>query len=128
METKREVWNPVDYFLIVLGAQIGFGCIWRFPFLLFDNGGAAFLIPYLLLMFFAILPLLYMEMGIGQYFKKSCIEIYSSFHPKFAGTIFSVILAATIMQGFYAYLLTYCLIYIYLSLFGEFDFLYLPHD
>jgi hypothetical protein len=35
---KRESWEKSDYFLITLGGVIGFSCLWRFPYLIFENG------------------------------------------------------------------------------------------
>ena len=62
---KRETWTDLEFYLINIGAAIGLGCIWRFPFLMFDNGGAAFLIPYTIFMITMIFPLLNLKIGIG---------------------------------------------------------------
>ena len=65
IKEERETWSKLEYYLITLGSLIGFGCIWRFPYLLYENGGASFLIPYLFFMFFMSIPLVFLESGIG---------------------------------------------------------------
>lgn len=63
--TDREIWSDLDYYLINIGTGIGLGCIWRFPFLFYDNGGAAFLIPYILFLTTLVFPLINLEIGMG---------------------------------------------------------------
>ena len=120
---KREVWNKLEYYLITLGALIGFGCVWRFPYLLYENGGAIFLIPTIISLFTMVLPLMTVEIGIGQYFKKPLHKIYSDFNKKYIGNIFVVILTAFMIMSFYIYLMAYCVIFIFLSIFGDMEFL-----
>ena len=55
----------MEYFLLNIGAAIGLGCIWRFPFLFYENGGAAFLIPYTTFLIVLVIPLVTLEVGVG---------------------------------------------------------------
>ncbi len=52
--------------LAALGMAIGTGNIWRFPRILADNGGGAFLVPWLIFLFLWSIPLLITEMAIGK--------------------------------------------------------------
>lgn len=65
MVEKREKWSDLEYYLINIGAGIGLGCIWRFPFLFYENGGAAFLIPYTIFLVTLVFPLVNLEIGVG---------------------------------------------------------------
>ncbi|MDH4129057.1 MAG: sodium-dependent transporter [Spirochaetota bacterium] len=64
---KREQWKSQYGFIVAaLGSAIGLGNIWRFPYMAYDNGGGAFLIPYLIALATAGIPLLILEFGIGH--------------------------------------------------------------
>lgn len=50
----------------VLGFAAGYGSFWRFPYLVYANGGGTFLIPYFVIFFTVGLPVFYFETAIGQ--------------------------------------------------------------
>uniref|UniRef100_A0A668AW81 Transporter n=1 Tax=Myripristis murdjan TaxID=586833 RepID=A0A668AW81_9TELE len=95
METKvqnREQWrNKREYFLAVAGNVVGFGNVWRFPYLCYKNGGGLthvflcmqvhFLLPYC---FFAMLvgvPVFLLESAIGQYTQEGTITCWRKICP-----------------------------------------------
>jgi SNF family Na+-dependent transporter len=61
------------------------GNVWRFPHLAFRNGGGAFLVPYLLMVFVIGLPIFFAELVIGQYSGLGPIKAYSFLSPIFKG-------------------------------------------
>ena len=64
---KRSMWGSrMGFILAAIGSAVGLGNIWRFPYLAYENGGGAFLIPYLVALFTAGIPLLILEFGIGH--------------------------------------------------------------
>ena len=59
MEKKRAEWSSHASFIIAtVGSAVGLGNIWRFPYIMGKNGGAIFLITYLLLIAFICNPIL----------------------------------------------------------------------
>jgi solute carrier family 6 amino acid transporter-like protein 5/7/9/14 len=50
------------------------GNIWRFPFTAYENGGGAFLIPYIIVLMLIGKPMYYLEMAIGQFTSKGSVK------------------------------------------------------
>ncbi|MBM7833857.1 sodium-dependent transporter [Clostridium sardiniense] len=72
MEDKREEWgSKLGFILAAVGSAVGLGNIWRFPYVAYENGGGAFLIPYFVAIFTAGIPLLILEYGMGHKYKGS---------------------------------------------------------
>ncbi len=59
------------FILAAIGSAVGLGNIWRFPYIAYENGGGAFLVPYLVALLSAGLPLLFFDYAIGHKFKGS---------------------------------------------------------
>ena len=63
----------------------GLGNVWRFPYLCFEHGGSAFLIPYCIMLFLIGIPMFFLEITIGQYSALGPVTIYSNLSPIFSG-------------------------------------------
>lgn len=57
--------------------SVGLGNIWRFPYVAYENGGGAFLIPYLIVLAFIGRPLYFLEMILGQFSSSGCVKVWS---------------------------------------------------
>lgn len=65
--TQREGFSSRRVFIFAaIGSAVGLGNIWRFPYVAYDNGGGAFLIPYLVALLTAGLPILFFDYAIGH--------------------------------------------------------------
>lgn len=72
MKDSRESWSARSGFIIAaIGSAVGLGNIWRFPYVAYENGGGAFLIPYLIAIFAAGLPLLFLDYAVGHKYRKA---------------------------------------------------------
>ncbi|WP_022872643.1 sodium-dependent transporter [Nesterenkonia alba] len=59
------------FILVAIGSAVGLGNIWRFPYVTYENGGGAFLIPYLVALLTAGLPILLFDYAVGHKFRGS---------------------------------------------------------
>lgn len=64
----RQEWdNSCEFFLSALGYAVGLGNVWRYPYLCYENGGGVFIIPYFVCVLILGIPLVYIEMIVGQF-------------------------------------------------------------
>ncbi|CAI4232292.1 unnamed protein product [Auanema sp. JU1783] len=113
---ERETWSTkVDFLLSVVGFAVDLGNIWRFPYLCFKNGGGVFLIPYCLMVLLAGVPLFYMELSLGQYYRRGAITTWGRICPLFKGIGYCVIMIAFYTDFFYNVVLAWGLHYLYSS-------------
>ena len=122
---KREKFSSrIGFVLSCVGAAIGLGNVWMFPYKLGENGGAAFLIPY----FFFIIVLgvtgLILEMSFGRMYKQGslgAIRTVFKEKKKSGGSILSVIPTLGLMGifMFYTVVIGWVLKYFYISITGQ---------
>jgi NSS family neurotransmitter:Na+ symporter len=68
----REQWTgQVGFIVAAIGSAVGLGNIWRFPGVAYENGGGAFLVPYLVALLTAGIPILFLDYAIGHRFRGS---------------------------------------------------------
>lgn len=69
---KTELFNSRNYFIVAaIGSAVGLGNIWRFPYVTYTNGGGAFILPYLIALLSAGIPLLFFDYAIGNRYRGS---------------------------------------------------------
>ncbi|CAG0913068.1 unnamed protein product [Notodromas monacha] len=82
----RQSWgSDYEYLLSSIGYGVGFGNVWRFPYLTYRYGGGAFLIPFIFFMFSVALPLMLLESSASQYAGMGPLHLYGSICPAFKG-------------------------------------------
>lgn len=71
-EQLREEWSgQLGFVFAAIGSAVGLGNIWRFPGVAYENGGGAFLIPYLVALLTAGIPILLLDYAIGHRYRGS---------------------------------------------------------
>lgn len=81
----RQTWSSkLTYILTVAGATIGFGCTWRFPYLVGQNGGGAYVLVFCIAMIVLGIPMILVENVIGRRALKNCVDAFAA--PKKDGS------------------------------------------
>ena len=65
-KTREKFKSRLGFIMISAGCAIGLGNVWRFPYITGENGGAAFLILYLIFLTIFAMPILIMEFAVGR--------------------------------------------------------------
>ncbi len=74
MENKRGSFgNRFGVIAAVAGSAVGLGNIWRFPYIAGENGGAAFILLYLLISIVIAIPVMFAEFSIGRHCRKNVL-------------------------------------------------------
>jgi hypothetical protein len=83
----REQWDsPVEFLLSCIAMSVGLGNVWRFPFTAYENGGGAFLLPYLIVLLVIGRPIYFLEMTIGQFSQVGPVGVWA-LAPFFKGKL-----------------------------------------
>ena len=79
---KRETFGSrLGFILVSAGCAIGIGNVWRFPFLVGQNGGGLFVLFYLMFLVIMGVPVLTMELAVGRASRKSAVQGYQALEP-----------------------------------------------
>lgn len=110
MSEDRESWSSRPAFILAaVGAAVGFGNIWRFPALAYEYGGGAFFIPYLLALFLFGLPLLLLELALGQHLQTGDVGVFGSIDKRLRGVGLIAVICGFVVTGYYVPLLAWVL-------------------
>lgn len=99
---RSERWSGTLTFVLALAsASIGFKAIWQFPYLVSQNGGAAFIFVYLLLAFLVGVPLLIAQVMLGRHTRASPITAFAELGATVRGRRWWMLVgAAAVFAGF----------------------------
>jgi len=104
MAVSRENFGRIGVIMALAGSAIGLGNIWRFPYMVGEYGGAAFIIVYLIFAFLISLPAFIAESIIGRRAKKSTYDALSDLAPgtkwKWLGLV--SVIGAFIIASYYS--------------------------
>ncbi|MBR2014761.1 MAG: sodium-dependent transporter [Alistipes sp.] len=100
-ETRASFGGRLVAILAAAGSAIGLGSIWRFPYVAGENGGAAFLLVYLLAIFVVGIPVMVAEFAVGRATKKNAVGGYRQLAKGWRWLGYSGIIAALFISGYY---------------------------
>ena len=117
MQEPRDRWmNRAAFTMAAIGSAVGLGNVWRFPFVAYQNGGGAFLIPYLVAMVTAGIPLMIVEYGLGQMMQGSAAKSFGKVGKTWEWVGWWAILAGFVIVVYYAVVMAWSWNYLYHSL------------
>lgn len=109
---EREVWNSrIGFILAAIGSAVGLGNIWRFNYLAYDNGGGAFLIPFLIALFTAGIALMVLEFTLGNKFRAAAPLSFKRARKVFEWIGWWAVLAGFIITMYYSVVIGWALLY-----------------
>jgi solute carrier family 6 amino acid transporter-like protein 5/7/9/14 len=113
---ERAVWGgKVEFILTCIGYAVGLGNVWRFPYLTYRNGGGAFLIPFILMLFLIGIPLFFLELNFGQFASLGPIAIWRV-SPIMKGLGFAMVFTNLMVALYYNVIISWCLYYLFASM------------
>ena len=121
MSERGNFGSRLGIVLATAGSAVGLGNVWRFPYMTGQNGGAAFIIIYLVCILLLGIPGMVSEFIVGRHSQTNAARAYASFsHGKAWGLIGGLgIITSTIILGFYAVVAGWCLHYLGASTIGN---------
>lgn len=121
---KRESFKSrLGFLLVSAGCAIGIGNVWRFPYVVGENGGGIFVLFYLLFLVAMGLPVLTMELAVGRESRKSAVLAYKELEkPKSKWHIHGwfAILGCYVLMMYYTTVSGWMVSYFYKFVTGEF--------
>ena len=120
-QNRATFGSKLGVIMATVGCAVGLGNIWRFPYMIGQNGGAAFLAIYIICIILLGLPVMLSEFFIGRYTRKNAAGAFKVLDP---GTKWSLIgyngvLASFLILGFYSVVAGWTLEYIMQAVTGS---------
>lgn len=119
---REKFGSRLGFLLLSAGCAIGIGNVWRFPYVVGQNGGGLFVLLYVFFLAVVGIPVLTMEFAIGRASRKSCIKAYQELEPKGSKWHWHGIFAMLgnyVLMAFYTTVAGWMLYYFYRFLIGE---------
>lgn len=114
---RREAFGSRNVFILsAIGSAVGLGNIWRFPYVAYEGGGGAFLIPYLCALLTAGIPLLFLDYAIGHRFRGSAPLAFRRLHRAAEPLGWWQVLICVVIAAYYAVIIAWAAMYTWFSL------------
>lgn len=124
MEENREKFSSgLSVFFATLSSAVGIGNIWMFPYIVGENGGATFIIMYLICVLVIAIPILISEFVLGRHTRKNIYGAVESITDKKFFKLIGIIgvLSSFSMLFFYTVVSGWVYSYVFKALSGAFN-------
>ena len=112
----REQWSgQLGFLMAAIGSAIGLGNIWRFPGVAYANGGGAFIVPYVIALLAAGLPILFLDYALGHRFRGSPPAVFRRMSTKLEWLGWFQVFICFVIMTYYAVVVAWSLRYMFFS-------------
>ncbi len=119
IEQRDQFKSRVGAVLVAAGSSVGLGNIWRFPYVMGENGGAAFLLVYICCILLIGLPIMFAEFAVGRATGKNAVGAYRDLDKRWTPLGYCGMLASFFIMGFYFVVASWTAEYLVYSVTGE---------
>ena len=110
---KRDQWgSKVGFLLAAIGSAVGLGNLWRFPYVAATNGGGAFILPYLIAIITAGIPILILEYTMGKTYRGGAPVTWARINKKFEWLGWFQVMVAFVIGIYYFAIIVWVLSYV----------------
>lgn len=124
MKEREQFKSRIGFILLSAGCAIGIGNVWRFPYVVGENGGGIFVLFYLIFLLLIGVPILSMEFSVGRASKKSVVKSFQTLekpNQKWHLHGYLALVGNICLMIFYTTVAGWMLKYFYNFLTGQFD-------
>lgn len=119
-DQPRKQWSSEPAFVFSMAAAaVGLGNLWRFPYIMGENGGGAFVVAYLLALVVVVLPIMILEVAAGRLSQGNTVRTYRQVNRFGAWYGWFVVLITTLITSYYLVITGWTLGYAVDSVRGE---------
>lgn len=121
MAEARELWQSRKGFIYAaVGAAIGLGNLWRFPFQAYKNGGGAFFFPYIVALFTCAVPLMILEYQYGRKIRGGSTKAFRMLGKKYEWVGWLQVMVPIVVMMFYSTIISVSVVFMVWSLLHAF--------
>ena len=113
--TREEFTGRWAFILAAIGSAVGLGNIWRFPYVAYENGGGAFVIPYLIALLTAGIPVLFFDYALGHRFRGAPPLAFRRLHRGAEWIGWFQVLICFVISVYYAAIIGWSIMYTWFS-------------
>lgn len=113
--SREEFGGRWAFILAAIGSAVGLGNIWRFPYVAYENGGGAFVVPYLVALLTAGIPVLFFDYVIGHRFRGAPPMAFRRLDKRVEWVGWWQVMICVVIGVYYAAIIAWAIMYTWFS-------------
>lgn len=111
--------SKIGFILAAAGSAVGLGSVWKFPYVVGQNGGGAYVLVYMVAVFVIGIPIMVAEFVIGRHSGKNAVEAYGYYSKKYKIVGMTSVIVPSVILSYYCVIGGWAIMYLYLALTGQ---------